>query len=230
MKAIIALEKITENGVRVELPLVSVMQEQLDQERRDLIERIRAVPEWLYPSTLLLRYTPTLTVTRALYHTDSSGEFIFPKDSYKPAISQINLEEYLAKVLEKMAEQNPEKTAPPNLTKGSGFAQWERYSSVDPFIPIWVSLERIARQVRYLHGIIEFAKQDQEGKKYGILHPVYNYILKNGRASASSPNIQVTSNKNFSSPFVCLQLTSYRLLQRRQDSEKCLYRLQGIYF
>lgn len=113
------------------------------------------------------------------------------------------LETYLSKILENLASKFPDTPLDPQLGKGTKFAQWAQHSSLHPFLPVWVSLERISRQCTYLDSLVGFAeqekikegdeKEEEEERTDGLakVRPSYNFVLRNGRASASSPNIQV---------------------------------------
>ena len=135
------------------------------------------------------------------------GDIKYSKITGKPSVIQDHLEERLLRAVEDVRRRTgfviPLPLAPghassrplPSTLSGTdgedvtsskehppislSRAKWKEFSVYDPFIAAWVLMEQTAKVLSFVNEIRD-----------SIVHPEYTLLLRNGRTSCSSPNIQ----------------------------------------
>jgi len=182
VKAALTIPLMTIHGLHADVPVTKALQQQMRAQLVDCTQRILSLPH-----------------CSDLFHLDSRGDIKISKISGKPSMIQTNLLRRLIMAVEDV-KQNTGIAIPIPQMPGHGKqasvlidgdegdpleavslsrSKWKTYVSLDPFIRAWVELEQTAK-------VNSFAAE--LGAE--VVHPKYTIMLRNGRTSCSSPNIQ----------------------------------------
>jgi DNA adenine methylase len=118
-----------------------------------------------------------------LYKVNKRGELVYSVKSGAPSRSNKALDAQLVKVKEELREQAGVAVSVP-LTKKAKLPSrsakfWAEYKDLHPFLAAWVEVEETAK-------LRQFCSRLQQDR----VHPRYTTLVRSGRTSASSPNIQ----------------------------------------
>lgn len=172
VKGEIALQAITRRGMRVELSAAMRMRKALQDELDSCAQKVAELKD----------FNP-FSVWRS---GPRAGQMKRTKN-HKPMMKQERLEELLLKAADDVyTRSGTEINVPtgPDGTVSLSSKRWAPYASAHPFIKFWVELEAVAR----LHNFVA-------GLDSATVHPVYTLLVRNGRTSCSSPNIQQCPRK-----------------------------------
>ena len=156
----------------------------LDTNRREKTEQ-RLRDEMLN----LLTRLDAMPELSGIFQRDKSGDLAFTPTG-KPRVAQKRLRE----VLEGLADEHeivPKRSTKTNVVSLSR-QFWSQHTDIAPFIAAWVRLEEVAK-------LIQFFTKLQTKR----VHPRYTTIVRTGRTSSSSPNIQqIPRSEGFREIFV----------------------------
>lgn len=159
--ASIALADITANGMELDRELVVRNRDAFADKVQGLIERLQQLPQ----AEGLFKQNRQKTL------------FVMNETSGKPSINQKRLREILQAIAEEKELSPPSTGKTKELT--TSVKWWGAYADEDPFLGLWVQLEQTAKLSQFFGGLTE--------KR---IHPKYSTMVRTGRTSCSSPNIQ----------------------------------------
>jgi len=159
--ASIALAEITANGMELDREMVLRNREAFSERIQDLTERLRLLPQ----AAGLFKQNRQKTL------------FLTNETSGKPSFRQKRLREILQAIAEEKDLSPPITGKTLELT--TSVKWWGSYAHEDPFLELWIQLEQTAKLSQFFRGLTE--------KR---IHPKYSTLVRTGRTSCSSPNIQ----------------------------------------
>jgi DNA polymerase I-like protein with 3'-5' exonuclease and polymerase domains len=163
VKKAIALAQITRTGMHVDLAWVGRVEADLRQRLAAAVGQVRA----LCPD---------------LYKTDEHGALVCT-GAGAPSKSTAALAARLQHVAEELKrESRLELTVPttPRTGKPSTARKyWQEYADHHPFLRRWVEVEELAKLLQFFAHL-----------RQGTVHPSYRVLVRTGRTSCSSPNVQ----------------------------------------
>ena len=159
VRASIALDHITRNGMRLDRSQVDATRRELSGELNRLVAEIESLPE---ATGVFRRVRKTGELTRT-----ATG---------KPSTDNAKL----LTILESLGQQH-EIDVPRTKTGriGSSMKFWSQYAELSPFLLHWVNLEATNKLCQFFAGLV--------GDR---IHPTYSVLVRTGRTSCRSPNIQ----------------------------------------
>jgi hypothetical protein len=204
VKKAIALARIRRRGVGLDLEEASAGE-----------ARLRAR---LDAATKALR-----SLCPGLYKSDKKGAPVLSARTGAPSRSVKALDAQLLKVREEIFAGEGVLVSVP-LTKKAKLPSrsakfWSEYAELHPFLSAWVEAEEAAK-------LLQFCSQLRQGR----VHPRYSVMVRSGRTSASSPNIQqVPRSGGFRAMFVpspghFLLAVDYSCVELRTLAAVCLRR------
>ena len=161
--AAIALGEIERRGMRIDLDRVGSMG-----------------AEFEYELLRLAHETEELARERGFEifkRSKKTGDLILSKVTGKPSKSTKTLTELVAGIAEELdiAPEYSERTG--KLSLNGPF--WKQYRHLDSFVDSWQQFEETATLVKFFSGLTTER-----------VHPRYSVLVRNGRTSSSSPNVQ----------------------------------------
>lgn len=160
VRAAIALSQIERDGVCLNLVRIKTTHDQLVAEIKEVIDRIRPLPE-----------------ADGLFKISTAGDVIFTPTG-KPSINQARLRE----ILERIAQEHALVTVPRTEKTGTiscTSQYWGQYADRSTFLSLWVRLEGLTKLCQFIVGL-----------STSRIHPKYTIMGRTGRTSCSGPNIQ----------------------------------------
>jgi DNA polymerase I-like protein with 3'-5' exonuclease and polymerase domains len=180
VKKAIALAQITRNGMRIDQQWLRCGEADLRQRLDEAVAQVRA----LCP---------------ALYKISKEGTLICKGKAKAPSKYNAVLVAQLETILEEVRQESGVTLNIP-LTKktrklSTSRKVWEEYQDHHPFLTHWIAVEELVKLLQF------FASLQHES-----VHPHYTVLVRSGRTSCSSPNVQqVPRDSMFRQAFIASQ-------------------------
>ncbi len=116
------------------------------------------------------------TESNEIFRRDTKGQ-IRRTASGKPSVNRRALIDTLKTIAERHEIVPPQTAATSQLTTSSRF--WSQHQEVSPFLVMWLRLEELSKLATFFSGL--------QGDR---IYPRYTTMVRSGRTSCSSPNIQ----------------------------------------
>ncbi len=162
VKGAIALAQLTRTGMTLDLPRVTDLQKQY---RKQLDEIIR---------TFLREYPDVIKLA-------PDGSVRLNAKSQTPGVNENVLRQRLLQAVE-VINTNGDEIKVPMTPKGkisTSAKEWTPHADKHPLIKLWVEREKVSKMCEFFNNL-----------QAGVVHPKYNVLLRTGRTSCTSPNIQ----------------------------------------
>jgi hypothetical protein len=160
VRGAIALAQIERNGVALDQGQIEETKRRLEGEVASLIASLQALPE-----------------TGGLFKRSKSGSLILTA-SGKPATNQGRLREILERIADQLELIDLPRTGKTG-TISTSVKYWGQMADRSLFLSLWVRLEEVAKLCQFFAGL----KTDR-------VHPRYTVLVRTGRTSCRSPNVQ----------------------------------------
>jgi DNA adenine methylase len=161
VRAAIALAAISRHGVHLDQTTVSTVREQLHEKLAQQVDQLQG-----------------MACAEGLFKTDKNGQIQRTPKAQIPCMSKKRLEEQLLRIAEQAEQDIPIRRTPKGAVSTSAKV-WSQYSDVHPFIGHWVKMTELAKLCQFFGNL-----------KDPVVHPRYTTLVRTGRTSCSSPNIQ----------------------------------------
>src|SRR5262245_13538606 len=167
VKKAIALAQITRNGISVDLEWVRKTEAEL---RKELFAAV-AAPHAVCP----------------IYKVDADGNFITTGKTSTPAFDDNKLRDQLASIKEQIEGDTDTVLRIPLTKKGISCSVkvWSDYELPHPFLGHWIRAQSLAKLLQFF-TLFRVANRQPFCK----VHPSYTVMVRTGRTSCSTPNIQ----------------------------------------
>lgn len=160
VRGAIALSAIERNGVALDQDQVESTKTKLEAEVASMIEQLSGLPE-----------------VEGLFKRSKTGSLILTA-SGKPATNQLRLREILGEIADQLDLEDVPRTGKTDAVSTS-IKYWGQVADRSLFLSLWVKLEEVAKLCQFFAGL----KTDR-------VHPRYTVLVRTGRTSCRSPNIQ----------------------------------------
>jgi hypothetical protein len=167
VKAAIALARITQNGMRLDLDRVRATRSLLRRRLDAAVAKLRELSPQLFTM-----FEGQATGHQSLQRTASGT----------PVLQEHVLQAELKKVVEDLRLQTVEKITIPTRKDGSlstSQEDWSRYADRHPFLVAWLELKNADKHRQFLGALQE-----------SPVHAAYRCLVRTGRTACSGPNLQ----------------------------------------
>ena len=160
VKAEIALGTIHRRGIAIDQKQVASTKKQLSEEVERLIAELLSLPE-----------------CEGLFKRSKKTGSLILTASGKPSMNQLKLREVLEGIAEALDLEDAPRTSQGKITTSVKY--WSQYAEGSRFLTTWIKLEEVAKLCQFFSGL----KEER-------IHPKYTTLVRTGRTSCRSPNVQ----------------------------------------
>jgi hypothetical protein len=206
VKGTVALAQVSRYGMHLDRALVEASASELRGRRDAAFEALHAMRHDLFKTR-----TDKETGQVVLRLTKSGA----------PSRSDKVLQEQLARVIDDVRQEAGQDLAIPRTKKGLSQSAkvWSEYEKLHPFLGSWIAYEGLAKLCQFFAGL-----------RAPVVHPDYRGLVRTGRTSCSSPNVQqIPRDSHFRQVFVpspghLLLAVDYSYIELRTLAAVCLKR------
>lgn len=160
VRGAIALAEIERLGIEIDQGQVESTKRKLEEEIASLVSRIEDLPE-----------------AEGLFKREKSGS-LTRTASGKPTVNQNKLRAILEGIVDSLSLSDVPRTEK-TKTLSTSIKFWGQFAEGSLFLSLWVRLEEVAKLCQFFAGL-----------KSKRINPRYSLIVRTGRTSCRSPNIQ----------------------------------------
>ena len=161
VRAAIALAAISRHGMHLDQQVVANVRERLHVELKSQVDQLQR-----------------MSCADGLFKTDKNGQLRCTPKAGVPCMSKKRLEEQLLRIADEADQDIPIRRTPKGAVSTSAKV-WQQYADVHPFIAHWVKMTELAKLCQFFGNL-----------QGSVIHPRYSTLVRTGRTSCSSPNIQ----------------------------------------
>jgi DNA polymerase I-like protein with 3'-5' exonuclease and polymerase domains len=170
VKKAIALAQIERTGIAVDLDAVRRLQAELREE--------------------VLQTSAQAQAIAPVYKLDAQGAFILSGKTKAPAVNDATLRGTLEKIRQKLEQEMDVSLNMRQTTRGitASVKEWQEHAHLHPFLATWIRAKELSKLLGMLGPLRGQEDQGQEGLR--DVRPRYTAMVRTGRTSCSSPNVQ----------------------------------------